>query len=440
MNASSTTAFGQTTTYQNGTSHSSTHYQNGAYNAEAGAEPAGEVGETEHATAERMSTFGRAKLSDLVGDFVVYRNLEPLDERLGGLRRAHYQMGLTERRVPRKQEMNYAKAALWITKQAQAVRQQDAEIRELLFVGDSLYTDGQCYQNLRKLVDWRSACFIGTEEQEKSGCVNLREEDNIYIANRWSMLGAWMAWLRNGGFVLDEGTAVIMDIDKTIFGAKGRNDHAIDRARLQGIDRTMVSVLGENFDRDAFKRHYTELNRPLYHCVTTDNQDYLGYICLVTNAGLIQFDEVVDEVKRGALDNFEQFVRWVDSRAMIQPVQSEALRQARETVSMAVRQGDPTPFKRFRRQEFVCTVSQMGCLPDDSDCETMLAEEITFTNEMRELAQWLSERGCLLLCLSDKPDESALPSERASSDLLPLHQVETHLVGTSIRADLASIA
>ncbi len=421
MDALSTTALEQTPALPNG-----------VYPSKADAEP-------DDMGGDQMYSFGRAKLSDLVGDFVVYRSLEPLDKRLRGLRRAHYQMGLQEKRVPRKQEMDYAKAARWLLQQAQTVRGQKHEIRELLCVGDSLYTDGQCYQNLRKLTDWRCACFIGTEEQEKSGCVDLREDDNIYIANRWSMLGAWVAWLRNSGFTLDQGTAVILDIDKTVFGAKGRNDHTIDQARLEGIDRTMASVLGERFDRAAFRRHYTELNRPFYHCLTADNQDYLGYICLVTNAGLIQFDEVVEEVKQNGLDNFEQFVRWVDSRAMIQPVQSETLRQARETVSMAVRQGDPTPFKRFRRQEFISTVSHMACLPDDSAPETMLAEEITFTNEVRELAQWLNERDCLLLCLSDKPDESALPSDRTPSDLLPLHQLEAHLVGTSIRDELDSI-
>jgi hypothetical protein len=42
---------------------------------------------------------------------------------------------------------------------------------------------------------------------------------------------------------------VIIDIDKTAIGAKGRNDKVIDRARLAGIYRTMDSVLGDDFDR-----------------------------------------------------------------------------------------------------------------------------------------------------------------------------------------------
>ena len=50
---------------------------------------------------------------------------------------------------------------------------------------------------------------------------------------------------------LDERTVVVVDIDKTALGAKGRNDQVINEARLEGIFRTMDSVLGDNFDRDG---------------------------------------------------------------------------------------------------------------------------------------------------------------------------------------------
>jgi hypothetical protein len=123
---------------------------------------------------------------------------------------------------------------------------------------------------------------------------------------------------------LDEQTAVVVDIDKTALGAKGRNDHVIDRARLEGIFRTMTAVLGEDrFDRPRFIEHYSELNRGRYHFLTADNQDYLAYICLVLNTGLISFEELIDEIQQGSLENFDQFIRWVDSRLMLNETDSE---------------------------------------------------------------------------------------------------------------------
>jgi hypothetical protein len=82
----------------------------------------------------------------------------------------------------------------------------------------------------------------------------------------------------------------------------------------------------------------------------------------------------------------------------------------------------------------------MGNVPDDAPVERMLTEEITLTNEVAELASWLSERGCLLICLSDKPDEASVPDKRVSPDLPPVHRAQTHLVGTSIREALDAIA
>src|SRR5262249_29605507 len=152
-------------------------------------------------------------------------------------------------------------------------------------------------------------------------------------------------WSLQQGLQLNERCAAIIDIDKTMLGAKGRNDQVIDRARLQGIYRTMDAVLGEHFDRRAFEEQYNELNRARYHFLTGDNQDYLAYICLVLNTGLIQYDEVLQEAQKKSLESFEQFVRWVGYRMLSNPNIGEAFRQVHEAVGNSVRMGDPTPFK-----------------------------------------------------------------------------------------------
>ncbi|MCB0068019.1 MAG: hypothetical protein KDD77_12740, partial [Caldilineaceae bacterium] len=105
----------------------------------------------------------------------------------------------------------------------------------------------------------------------------------------------------------------------------------------------------------VFEEHYNELNRARYHQLTADNQDYLAYICMVLNTRIMSLEELVSEVDSASMEDFEQFIRWVDSRLMINPSASIALREVHEAVIASVRNGDPTPFKRFRRQEFIST-------------------------------------------------------------------------------------
>jgi hypothetical protein len=200
----------------------------------------------------------------------------------------------------------------------------------------------------------------------------------------------------------------------------------------------MDAVLAGDFNRRAFEDQYNELNRARYHFLTGDTQDYLAYICLVLNTGIIQYDEVLQEIEKKSLENFEQFVRWVGYRMHSTPV-SEAFRQVHEAVGNSVRMGDPTPFKRFRREEFISTVEHMGSMPDNAPVEELLKQEITLTQEVLELAEWLSARGCLLLCLSDKPDEASCPTPQIAGKYAPLHKTETHRVGTTIADELKAL-
>lgn len=119
------------------------------------------------------------------------------------------------------------------------------------------------YRNMRSISGLAGTCFIGCEKVAQEPSVEINENDNVYSADRWSALGSWMQWALESGLRLDARTLVIVDIDKTALGAKGRNDLVIDSARLEGIYRTMDSVLGEDFDRRAFEREYAELNRAL---------------------------------------------------------------------------------------------------------------------------------------------------------------------------------
>jgi hypothetical protein len=97
-----------------------------------------------------------------------------------------------------------------------------------------------------------------------------------------------------------------------------------------------------------------------------------------------------------------------------------------------VLQGDPTPFKPFRRNEYRQTVGRMGHLDDATPLDQLLAEEIVITQEVRLMAREWRERGALLFGLSDKPDEASIPTpELAAIGYQPIHRTATHVVGSA---------
>jgi hypothetical protein len=127
------------------------------------------------------------------------------------------------------------------------------------------------------------------------------------------------------------------------------------------------------------------------------------------------------------LASFHQFIVGVEERSDELP---SALRAVHQGIYTNVQAGDPTPFKPFRRNEYLETVSRMGCLKDGAPVEQLLSEEIVITQEVRQMALDWRQRGALLFGLSDKPDEASLPTpELAAQGYLPIHRTETHVVG-----------
>jgi hypothetical protein len=153
----------------------------------------------------------------------------------------------------------------------------------------------------------------------------------------------------------------------------------------------------------------------------------LAYICLILGIGLYRLEPLAADVWAGNLASFEQFIAQVDGRAGELPA---TLREIHEGVYDLVQQGDPTPFKAFRYNEYDTTVQAMGFLADDAPVEDLLAREIVVTQEVRELALAWRDQGALLFGLSDKPDEASVPRPNlAAEGLQPIHRTKTHAVG-----------
>ena len=367
-------------------------------------------------------------LYDFIGDLAVFRNLSPVDPNIPGYERAWAEMGMAGPDRPRKQDPDYARALAWFLRRARALGGTRVALTELVYLGDTALADANAFRNVRAAGGWRGWAFIGAEKGE-SLAVDI--QDGVYTANRWAALAEFAGWMREQGARLDASTAVILDIDKTALGARGRNDGAIDRARVAAIEATVAEALGVKFDQEAFRRAYAAINVPKYHPFTTDNQDYVAYICLMVSAGFSSIDELLAKVDSGALKSFSEFIAQVDARR--DSLAGEGLRALHHDITARVQAGDATPFKAFRRREYVETVSRMGCLPDDAPLARRLMDEICLTREVIDFAAWLRDRGCLLMAVSDKPDEASLPTpELVARGYLPLHRTPTHVIGQAI--------
>ena len=362
-------------------------------------------------------------LTDLLGDRIVFRNLEPVDPNLPRLADIWSKIGLDIFRVPRKTEPAYAAAIYHFLQAAQARRKQPPPER-LLFIGDTPMNDGTAAKNLGEYLPMRG--FIGTEKLAEAERVQI--EGPLMIANRWQALAQFLDWVQAEGFSFDPGAVLVIDLDKTTLGARGRNDKVIDQARVTAVRLTVEELLGGNFDEVAFRRVYDRLNQIEYHPFTADNQDYLAYISLMVVGHIYPVERLWADLESGRLTGFQQFVTLCDAR---QPQMRQGLLRAHREVTGNMARQDPTPFKSFRFREYYTTTALMDALPDDAPAAEVLAQEIVLTGEVVTLTGQLAAQGVLTFGLSDKPDEACLPSAQmaARPEALPLHRVVMKVVG-----------
>lgn len=376
-----------------------------------------------------MKNYGLASLDEFLGGRVVYRNLQAADPDLPRLDWIAARAGLPAGSLPRKSEPGYAVVISQLLQAAQRERNVAVPLQRLLYIGDTRLLDGTAYSNLCRVSGWPGLAFIGSETAQPARVEIVPAEagGTLYLANRWSALDVFSDWVSGQGFTIDEGAAVVIDLDKTALGARGRNGHVIDSARLGAVEDTVAGLLGTAYEPGRFRLAYDRLNQPEFHPFTADNQDYLAYVCLVICAGLADLGDLIARVQAGQIASFEQFIRGIDSRRLELPGELERIHNQ---IFMNVQAGDSTPFKAFRRNEYLRTIGRFGCLPDDALLPDLLAGEILITEEVRVAAFAWQAQGALLFGLSDKPDEAALPTpELTARGFLPLHLARTHAVG-----------
>jgi hypothetical protein len=375
-----------------------------------------------------MQNYGRTSVHEFLGDLIVYRNLVPMDPRLPPLSRIRSEVGLPPGVVPRKSAPEYARVIVHLLQRARDLERPGVPIERLVYVGDTHLNDGTAFANICKAGGWPGLAFIGADREAPARVEILEQQGGrVYLANRWSALADFDRFCQWQGFAPDARAAVIVDLDKTALGARGRNDRAIDRARVEAVRRTVGTLLGEGFDPEGFQVAYDLLNQLEFHPFTSDNQDYLAYVCLILGSGLYALYPLVDDVRAGKLVSFRQFIAEVDERADELPTDLRAIHAG---IYAHVCDGDPTPFKTFRYNEYLTTVGSMGQQDDSAPVADLLVYEIVITQEVRAMALNWRGRGALLFGLSDKPDEASVPGEAlAEQGYRPFHRTETHAVG-----------
>jgi hypothetical protein len=376
-----------------------------------------------------LKCYERTTVSEFLGDSIVFRGLEPADPRLRGLAALQSRLGLQPGRVPRKNEADYARVVVSILRQARQLEARRAALQRLIFVGDTRLSDATAFANICQVGGWPGIAFIGSENSQPAEVEVLPQagESSLYLSNRWAGLAEFDRYCAGHGFPVDEGTVIVVDLDKTTLGARGRNAQVIDAARVQAVRETVAALMGSDFNEPAFRRAYEILVQVEFHPFTSDNQDYLAYICLILASGLYDLDSVLAQVRSGELKSFHEFIQHVDTKSeRLDANLAEIHRQ----IYANVRLNDPTPFKAFRRNEYRITIGHMGFLPDDTPVERLLQEEILITQEVRQICLEWKGRGGLLFALSDKPDEASLPTpELAARGYQPLHRTSSHAVG-----------
>jgi len=380
-----------------------------------------------------LEVLGSSSLAGFLGDSVVYRSLSPIDRRRPDLEQLRRPLGLPPSGLPRKAEPAYARVVAEMLRAANRLDNDSDELSTVIMIGDTVHNDGGAFRNICDALACPGGAFIGDEDDKPPRLEAMTGENRrvLYSANRWRLIDQFEKELAGAGIHIGNGTAVIIDIDKTALGARGRNHRPIDAARFAAVMSTAAEILRSEVDKDLVLAAYRHFNVPRFHAFTGDNQDYLAYLGLIVGGGWGSLEVLDEEIATSVVPDFEALLERVTQDKDALPPR---LRSVHIEVSAAVAAGDPTPFKGFRRAEYHETVRRMVPADDEPDVGALIETGITITHEVRAKALEWRDRGALLFGLSDKPDEASFPSaELAAAGFLPLHRTPAWVVGEANR-------
>ena len=348
--------------------------------------------------------YKRDNLNTIFENYIVFRELNPLREELPSFSELKKQLKLDF--LPRKKDPEYAKVLSFLFKKI-------GDFEKVIYFGDTYLNDGSVIKNLTELNEYKVFGVI-TEEREQD---YIKFKGNMILNTKWRNLLPILEILEKRDLLLDEKTIVVIDIDKTFIGARGRNNKAIDKARTDAITSIIKDALGE-IEEDRFDYIYSRLNRRSLHSFTGDNQDIVAIMSILFYGDYYALGRFIREFYAG---NWREPLEFFNTITI--PPNDKAYKLLEEVKENLLKK-NPTAFPTFREKEFNCTIKRMDFLPDVSDARKLLNEEILITKEVYDVGLIAKKKGAIVFGLSDKPELSSIPKGRKKSTAIYLKQAK----------------
>lgn len=340
--------------------------------------------------------YKRDYLNKIFEDYIIFRELNIVKSSLPNFENISKILSLNS--LPRKKDKEYVLVLSYLIDLI-------GDFNRIIYFGDTFLNDKSVVENLTSLNKYEVFGIITEGKGEK------KKFNNILINDKWENL---REILKDLNIRFDKYTFLIVDIDKTIIGARGRNDTSIVKARFDAIKKIADEFIG-NYDEDKFFKIYQKLNERKYQSFTEDNQDIVTLLTITFYLNLYPFDKFLYEFEDGIHKNklifFKEVLeKWNEDIKFLEILKNCVNRMEKN---------DQTPFIEFRYKEFETTINRMDFLSDDTPQNVLLEEEIMITREVYEILLEAKERNGYVLGLSDKPEASSFPQK--GSSLPPLH-------------------
>ena len=129
-----------------------------------------------------MNVYGSTTLHELLGDFVVYRNLAPVDSRLPRLEDVRKSVDIPAGKIPRKGQPAYARIVVRMLRAAAKLIDPNYTIQQLIYIGDTRMNDGNAFTTIANAGDCRAVLCEGGNVVELSKDHNPTDENPAEIA------------------------------------------------------------------------------------------------------------------------------------------------------------------------------------------------------------------------------------------------------------------
>ena len=382
-------------------------------------------------------SYGTSTINDLVHSRVILRNMRRLDT---GARL------LPSSLVMRKYEHEYARALM------EHIDDDFADVTRVLYVGDAYRNDGRLVRNMQDLCkERRFQRFVSVTGLICDPALAIPGVwlNGILYTDSWTDLVTFAESVRG---TIGPQTLAIVDIDQTLWAARGVSDGVLARIRSDALSAVILRYFDESADpvivqrtiEHALALHATIGGLAYQESLTLDNEDFRAGIAAFAAMGLVQGrldnSDDPDDVwrERLAASSAGDFVAFVLARL---PSTPQGWQNASGFIGHAMALVVSASFRGYAaasglRPDLIRKdVSDMLDAMHDRSFAVQfpafraaeLAQSLLRTDPTRpvegqlvlnktvcDFASWLREHSVPLLAVSDRPEEATHPGNGPS--------------------------